>query len=255
VASLGFAWPDWKNHNASGIVQGAGPNVEAGLSLGVTALVTWHLFFCPPWRGILLCCSPEGFFLLLGVIPDPMWGQRSGMSDCKALWGEFVNCDIWRYKINWIKWIEPFNESHMYVTVLWSQISDVFAGYRPARVFCMAAPFVTCLIFPHIDISVSHYTDKGRSDGEGCRPITGFPPHWAAGEVDKPPNQQWSHPTPALHVLTGCRCQEPAVKEMEVVATPPLPLPISPNERKKASCVSRFWNMIGMCSHHTSYLW
>jgi len=25
-------------------------------------LVTWHLLFCPSWRGILLCCSPEGFF-------------------------------------------------------------------------------------------------------------------------------------------------------------------------------------------------
>jgi len=52
-------------------------------------LVTWHLFFCPSWRGVLLCCSPEGFFTfsserfffdLLGVVPDPMWGQRSGMS-------------------------------------------------------------------------------------------------------------------------------------------------------------------------------
>jgi len=56
-------------------------------------LVTWHLLFCPSWRGILLCCSPEGSFPFfpvkgcLGVFPDPMWGQRSGMSmctDCKA---------------------------------------------------------------------------------------------------------------------------------------------------------------------------
>jgi len=25
-------------------------------------LVTWRLFSCPPWRGILLCCSPQGLF-------------------------------------------------------------------------------------------------------------------------------------------------------------------------------------------------
>jgi len=86
-------------------------------------LVTWHLFFCPSWRGILLSCSPEGFFIffylervffcLLGVFPDPMWGQRSGMSmctDCKALWGEFVICGNGLYKINCIEFFihSPF---------------------------------------------------------------------------------------------------------------------------------------------------
>jgi len=43
----------------------------------------------------------------LGVVPDPMWGQRSGMSmcpDCKALWDTFVNCE------NGLYWIE-LNES------------------------------------------------------------------------------------------------------------------------------------------------
>jgi len=53
------------------------------------------LFF--PWKG---------FFYFLGVVPDPMWGQRSGMSmytDCKALWGEFVFCDNGLYKINCIE--------------------------------------------------------------------------------------------------------------------------------------------------------
>jgi len=43
-----------------------------------------------PGRGILLCCSPEGFsslfspwkgfFYFLGVFPDPMWGLGTGMS-------------------------------------------------------------------------------------------------------------------------------------------------------------------------------
>jgi len=82
-------------------------------------LYTWHLLFCPSWRGILLCCSPEGFFTFfpmkgcLGVFPDPMWGQRSGMSictDCKALWDKFV---IMGYtnKLNWI--------GNMFWLVLW----------------------------------------------------------------------------------------------------------------------------------------
>jgi len=34
------------------------------VSLPWFLLVTWHLLFCPSWRGILLCCSPEGFFTL-----------------------------------------------------------------------------------------------------------------------------------------------------------------------------------------------
>jgi len=68
-------------------------------------LVTWHLLFSPSWRGVLLCCSPEGFFTFfpplkcfffysLGVVPDPMWevkGQGCRMcTECKALWGKFV---------------------------------------------------------------------------------------------------------------------------------------------------------------------
>jgi len=47
------------------------------------------------WR-VLTFFPLKGYFLFLGVVPDPMWGQRSGMSmctDCKALWGEFVMCD------------------------------------------------------------------------------------------------------------------------------------------------------------------
>jgi len=75
-------------------------------------LYTWHLLFCPSWRGILLCCSPEGFFLFfpmkgyLGDFPDPMWGFGTGMSmftDCKALSGKFVMCENGLYKINWIE--------------------------------------------------------------------------------------------------------------------------------------------------------
>jgi len=30
-------------------------------------LVTWHLFTCPSWRGILLSCSPEGLFTFFPV--------------------------------------------------------------------------------------------------------------------------------------------------------------------------------------------
>jgi len=62
------------------------------------------------WRGILLCCSPKGFFPFFpvkgcfGVFPDPMSGQRSGMSICtEALWGTFVICENGLYKIHWIE--------------------------------------------------------------------------------------------------------------------------------------------------------
>jgi len=50
----------------------------------------------------------KGFFYFGGVVPDPMWGQRSGMSmctDCKALWGKFVICDFGLYKINWTEFV------------------------------------------------------------------------------------------------------------------------------------------------------
>jgi len=78
-----------------------------GISYGIT---------CPSWRGILLCCSPDGCFSFspmkgcLGVFPDLMWGPGTGMSmctDCKALWGKFVICENGLYKINWIElnWI------------------------------------------------------------------------------------------------------------------------------------------------------
>jgi len=52
---------------------------------GSSSVLSWrvlHLFF--PVKGCL------------GVVPDPMWGQRSGMSmctDCKALWDTFVICE------------------------------------------------------------------------------------------------------------------------------------------------------------------
>jgi len=71
-------------------------------------------WFCPSWRGILLCCSPEGFFTVIPVkgcflfLGTFSWSDvRSKVrdvmcTDCKALWGKFVICDIGRYKINWI---------------------------------------------------------------------------------------------------------------------------------------------------------
>jgi len=66
-------------------------------------LVTWPRLFCPSWRGILLCCSPEGFFTFFPW--RVVWGQRSGMSmctDCKAL---RQICNLWNWAIQ-IKWIE-----------------------------------------------------------------------------------------------------------------------------------------------------
>jgi len=57
------------------------------------------------WR--VLHFLPCERFLGGGVFPDPMWkvkGQGCRMwTDCKALWGRFVICDIGLYKINWIK--------------------------------------------------------------------------------------------------------------------------------------------------------
>jgi len=59
--------------------------------------------------------SERFFFSLLGVFPDPMWGQRSGMSCVRSKvrdlirvhieksWGEFIFCDIGFKKLNWIE--------------------------------------------------------------------------------------------------------------------------------------------------------
>jgi len=79
-------------------------------------LVTWHLFFCPSWRGILLCCSaedfstcftPERFFSIsweFFLIRCEVKGQGCRMrADYKTLWGKFIICDIGLYKINWIE--------------------------------------------------------------------------------------------------------------------------------------------------------
>jgi len=76
----------------------------------------WHIFFCPSWKGILLCCSPEGFFTFFpvkGFISIFWWfflircevkGQGCFMcTDCRALWGRFLICDVGLYKINWIE--------------------------------------------------------------------------------------------------------------------------------------------------------
>jgi len=78
-----------------------------------------------PGRGILLCCSPQGFFLFflwkvyfsfLGVFPDPMCevkGQGCRMcTDCKAHWGKFVICNIRLYKIN------KMYHTHAYTSVI-----------------------------------------------------------------------------------------------------------------------------------------
>jgi len=109
---------------------------SSGHMTSIVHLVTLHLFFCPSWRGILLCSllkgsshfSPwRGFFYFLGVFPDLIWGQRSGMlyTDCKALWGEFVMCDIGLYKIKWIelnKWSTHCPSGWRY-GVLWATTS------------------------------------------------------------------------------------------------------------------------------------
>jgi len=42
-------------------------------------LVTWHLFICPSWRGILLWCSPEGFFPLFVLEFFHLYIYISGM--------------------------------------------------------------------------------------------------------------------------------------------------------------------------------
>jgi len=86
--------------------------IPSGHMTSIVHLVTWHLFFCPPWRGILLCCSPEGFFPFFPVfweffqIRCEVKGLRSGMSmrtDSQALWGKFVICENGLYEINWIE--------------------------------------------------------------------------------------------------------------------------------------------------------
>jgi len=77
-----------------------------------SVLVKWHLLFCPSWRGILLCCSSEGFLpffpmkgffsisLEVFLIQCEVKGQGCRMcTDCKALCGIFVICDIGLYKI------------------------------------------------------------------------------------------------------------------------------------------------------------
>jgi len=55
------------------------------------------------WRFLSLFSLWKG---CLGVFPDPVWGQRSGMSmctDCKALWGKCVIRENGLHKINWIE--------------------------------------------------------------------------------------------------------------------------------------------------------
>jgi len=52
-------------------------------------LLSWRFLTFFPLKGYL------------GVVPDPMWGQRSGMSictDCKALWDTFVIRENGLYK-------------------------------------------------------------------------------------------------------------------------------------------------------------
>jgi len=75
-----------------------------------------HIASVHPGRGILLCCSPEGFFpfffrhflflLFFGeflLTRCEVLGQGWRMcTDCKALWGKFVICDIELHEINWI---------------------------------------------------------------------------------------------------------------------------------------------------------
>jgi len=59
-----------------------------------------------PGRGILLCCSPEGFFTFFPVkdlflIRCEVKGQGCHMcTDSKALWGKFETCNFGLYKIN-----------------------------------------------------------------------------------------------------------------------------------------------------------
>jgi len=71
---------------------------------------------CPSWRGILLCCSPEGFFPFFTMkgfflfVGSVSWSDVRSWDrdvilciDCKARWGKFVICD----KINWTEWFPP----------------------------------------------------------------------------------------------------------------------------------------------------
>jgi len=62
-------------------------------------LLSWRFYFTfPPWKD---------FFYYLGVfslIRCDVKGQGCRTcTDCKALWGEFIICDVGRYQINWIE--------------------------------------------------------------------------------------------------------------------------------------------------------
>jgi len=62
-------------------------------------LVTWHLLLLS-----ILCCSPEGlftcFYFLGGAFPDPMQGQRSGMSYVNRLWSPMRGVwNVWYWAI------------------------------------------------------------------------------------------------------------------------------------------------------------
>jgi len=73
-------------------------------------LYTLHLLFCPSWRGMKVSSlfSPWKFFL--GVFPDPMWGQRSGMSIWQIVKPSEAHliCEHGRYKINRIVFMHRF---------------------------------------------------------------------------------------------------------------------------------------------------
>jgi len=57
---------------------------ECILTLNLSFCTHYISCTCPSWRGILLGCSPEGFFPFsplkgyLGVFPDPMWVLGQG---------------------------------------------------------------------------------------------------------------------------------------------------------------------------------
>jgi len=68
---------------------------------------------------------------LMGVVPDLMWGQRSGMSictDCKAIWNIFLICEIGLYKINWIENLIPefYKEAFFKEQVMGQQLSEQY---------------------------------------------------------------------------------------------------------------------------------
>jgi len=93
----------------------------------------------PPWKLV--------FSYFLRVFPDPMWGQRSGCrtcTDCKALWGTFVICDIGLYKINWIELKNPVPEHRF--TYIWVFLTS---HYRDSVPVCIV--FIAC--FPSLLVS------------------------------------------------------------------------------------------------------